>query len=113
MPVQPEIDHSGVATAPPVRDDARRVVVGSPIGTTIEWYDCFIDGTAATVFGPRLFPQVSSVAGTLAAFATFGAGFVARPIGGIVMADSFSPGLRATILPCGGNGPPPPCPHDE
>ncbi len=64
----------------------RRVAAASAIGTTIEWYDFFIYGTAAaTVFGPRFFPQVSPTAGTLAAFATFGVGFVARPIGGIVM----------------------------
>jgi metabolite-proton symporter len=62
------------------------VALASAIGTTIEWYDFFIYGTAAaTVFAPRFFPQVSPVAGTLAAFATFGAGFIARPIGGIVM----------------------------
>src|ERR671910_331622 len=68
------------------RNHARRVALASAIGTTIEWYDFFIYGTAAaTVFGPRFFPQVSPVAGTLAAFATFGVGFVARPIGGIVM----------------------------
>ena len=74
-----------VIESPPGRD-ARRVAVASAIGTTIEWYDFFIYGTAAaTVFGPRFFPQVSPIVGTLAAFATFGVGFVARPIGGIVM----------------------------
>ena len=66
--------------------DARRVAVASAIGTTVEWYDFFIYGTAAaTVFGPQFFPQVSEVAGTLAAFATFGIGFIARPLGGVVM----------------------------
>ena len=66
--------------------DARRVAIASAIGTTIEWYDFFIYGTAAaTVFGPQFFPQVSEVAGTLAAFATFGIGFIARPLGGVVM----------------------------
>ena len=86
MPPQPAIEDSGVAAAPRVRDDAFRVAIASAIGTTIEWYDFFIYGTAAaTVFAPRFFPQVSPVAGTLAAFATFGAGFVARPVGGIVM----------------------------
>jgi metabolite-proton symporter len=66
--------------------NARRVAAASAIGTTIEWYDFFIYGTAAaTVFGPRFFPQISPVAGTLASFATFGVGFVARPIGGVVM----------------------------
>ena len=66
--------------------DARRVAVASAIGTTIEWYDFFIYGTAAaTVFGQQFFPQVSPMAGTMASFATFGVGFVARPIGGVVM----------------------------
>ena len=74
------------AGAPAVVHDARRVAVASAIGTTIEWYDFFIYGTAAaTVFGPRFFPQISPMAATLASFATFGVGFVARPIGGIVM----------------------------
>jgi metabolite-proton symporter len=75
----------GDARAQPATD-ARRVALASAIGTTIEWYDFFIYGTAAaTVFGPRFFPQVSPSVGTLAAFATFGVGFLARPIGGIVM----------------------------
>jgi metabolite-proton symporter len=66
--------------------DARRVAVASGIGTTIEWYDFFIYGTAsAVVFAPQFFPQVSAVAGTLASYATFAVGFVARPLGGIVM----------------------------
>jgi metabolite-proton symporter len=66
--------------------DARRVALASAIGTTIEWYDFFIYGTAAAVvFAPQFFPQVSEFAGTLAAFATFAIGFIARPLGGIVM----------------------------
>ena len=85
MSIQSEVETS-VVTGPPVRADARRVAIASAIGTTIEWYDFFIYGTAAaTVFAPRFFPQISPAAGTLAAFATFGAGFIARPIGGIVM----------------------------
>ena len=65
---------------------ARRVAVASAIGTTIEWYDFFIYGTAAAVvFAPQFFPQVSELAGTLAAFATFAVGFIARPLGGVVM----------------------------
>lgn len=65
---------------------AGRVALASAIGTTIEWYDFFIYGTAAAlVFGPRFFPQISSGAATLAAFATFGIGFIARPLGGVVM----------------------------
>jgi metabolite-proton symporter len=66
--------------------DPRRVAVASAIGTTIEWYDFFIYGTAAAVvFGPQFFPRASELAGTLAAFLTFAVGFIARPLGGIVM----------------------------
>jgi metabolite-proton symporter len=54
------------------------------IGTSIEWYDFFIFGTAsALVFGRLFFPTFSELAGTLAAFATFAVGFVARPVGGL------------------------------
>lgn len=67
-------------------DEARRVAFASAIGTTVEWYDFFIYGTAAaTVFGPLFFPQISPAAGTLASFAAFGVGFGARPVGGVVM----------------------------
>jgi metabolite-proton symporter len=55
------------------------------IGTSIEWYDFFIFGTAsALVFGRLFFPTFSELAGTLAAFASFAVGFVARPVGGLV-----------------------------
>jgi metabolite-proton symporter len=55
------------------------------VGTSIEWYDFFIFGTAsALVFGRLFFPTFSPVAGTLAAFASFAVGFVARPVGGLV-----------------------------
>ncbi|NLU83940.1 MFS transporter [Rhodococcus sp. HNM0569] len=65
---------------------ARRAVLSSFVGTAIEWYDFFIYGTAAAlIIGPQFFPGASSFAGTLAAFATFAVGFVARPIGGVVM----------------------------
>ena len=66
--------------------EARRVALAGAIGTTIEWYDFFIYGTAAAVvFAPQFFPQVSELAGTLAAFATFAIGFIARPLGGVAM----------------------------
>src|SRR5687768_6046998 len=66
--------------------EARKVAVASAIGTTVEWYDFFIYGTAAAVvFAPQFFPQVSALAGTMASFATFAVGFVARPLGGVVM----------------------------
>ncbi|MGW4485252.1 MFS transporter [Amycolatopsis sp. NPDC004368] len=66
-------------------EHVRRVAVASAIGTTIEWYDYFIYSTAtALVFNKLFFPSLSPASGTLAAFATLGVGFVARPLGGIV-----------------------------
>jgi MFS family permease len=65
---------------------ARRVALACGIGTAVERYDFFIYGTAAAVvLGPQFFPQVSELAGRLAAFATFAIGFVALPLGAIVM----------------------------
>ena len=66
-------------------DQLRRVVLASFIGTTIEWYDFFLYGTAAAlVFNKLFFPTLDSLAGTLSAYGTFAVGFVARPLGGIV-----------------------------
>jgi MHS family shikimate/dehydroshikimate transporter-like MFS transporter len=67
------------------RKQARTVVAASFIGTSIEWYDFFLYGTAAAlVFNRLFFPGESPIAGTLASFAVFAAGFAARPIGGII-----------------------------
>jgi len=63
----------------------RRVVLTSFIGTTVEWYDYFIYGTAAAlVFNQLFFPNFEPLAGTMAAFATYSVGFFARPLGGAV-----------------------------
>ena len=82
--------------------EARRVALASAIGTTIEWYDFFIYGTAAAVvFAPQFFPQVSPLAGTLASFATFAIGFGARPLGGIVMGHfGDRVGRKSTLVWC-------------
>ncbi|UFR05139.1 MFS transporter [Streptomyces sp. Go40/10] len=62
-----------------------RLAAASLAGTAIEFYDFFVYGTAAAlVLGPLFFPTFSPVAETLAAFATFGVGFVARPLGSVV-----------------------------
>src|SRR5215831_10413792 len=82
--------------------EARRVALASAIGTTIEWYDFFIYGTAAAVvFAPQFFPQVSPLAGVLASFATFAIGFLARPLGGIVMGHFGDRiGRKSTLVWC-------------
>jgi metabolite-proton symporter len=55
------------------------------IGTTIEWYDFFLYGTAAAlIFNKLFFPNFDPVVGTIAAFATYSVGFFARPLGGIL-----------------------------
>jgi MFS transporter, MHS family, shikimate and dehydroshikimate transport protein len=62
-----------------------RVVLASFIGTTIEWYDFFLYGTAAAlVFNRLFFPTLDSTAGTMASFATYAVGFFARPVGAVV-----------------------------
>lgn len=64
----------------------KNLFTASFIGTSIEWYDYYIFGTAsALAFGTLFFPHFSPVAGTLAAFATFAVGFLARPIGAAVI----------------------------
>ena len=66
---------------------SRKVAFASLIGTTIEWYDFFIFGTAAAlIFNRVFFPSFDPVTGTLAAFASFSVGFIARPVGGAVFA---------------------------
>lgn len=63
----------------------QRVAIASFIGTTIEWYDFFLYGTAsALVFGKLFFPNYDPLTGTLASFGTYAVGFLARPVGGIV-----------------------------
>jgi metabolite-proton symporter len=61
------------------------VIVASLIGTSLEWYDFFLYGSAAAlVFGKLFFPQFEELTGTLLAFATYAVGFVARPLGGVI-----------------------------
>ncbi|MFF1339341.1 MFS transporter [Streptomyces sp. NPDC058290] len=63
----------------------RRIVAASLIGTTVEWYDFFLYGTAAAlVFNKLFFPTGDPLTGTLIAFITYAIGFLARPLGGVV-----------------------------
>ncbi|MCX5417469.1 MFS transporter [Streptomyces sp. NBC_00059] len=64
---------------------ANRAGFGAFIGSTIEWFDFYIYGTAAAlVFDKVFFPELEGPIGTLVAFATFWVGFLARPLGGII-----------------------------
>jgi MHS family shikimate/dehydroshikimate transporter-like MFS transporter len=63
----------------------RRVVWSSVLGSTVEWYDFLVYGTAAALlFNKLFFPGFSSALGTIAAFGSYGVGFVARPLGGAI-----------------------------
>ena len=63
----------------------RKIIAAALSASTLEWYDFYIYGTAAAlVFNKVFFPGVSPALGTLAAFATFGVGFLFRPLGGII-----------------------------
>ncbi|MER7394965.1 MFS transporter [Streptomyces sp. NPDC000151] len=74
-------------TAPPSQNNVqlRRAVVGSFIGSVIEYYDFLLYATAsAVVFSKIFFSGLDPLAGTVASFGTFAAGYLARPLGGIV-----------------------------
>src|SRR4051794_3449804 len=73
--------------SPPATSGTRfgRVVGASIVGTTVEWYDFFLYGSAAAlVFNKLFFPEQSDFASTLSAFATYAIGFAARPFGALV-----------------------------
>jgi metabolite-proton symporter len=86
----------------------RHVMMAAAVGSALEWYDFFIYGTAsALVFGELFFPKYDADIGTLAAYATFAVGFIARPFGGLFFGHfgdriGRKPMLVATILLVGG-----------
>jgi len=67
------------------RSLVRKAAVASTIGTTIEWYDYFLYGTAAALVFPHVFfPHMSPYLGVLSSFATYFVGFLARPVGAAI-----------------------------
>jgi MFS family permease len=80
----------------------RKLLAVGLIGSSIEWYDFFLYGTAAALVFPRVFfPHSSALTGTLLAFSTFWAGFVARPIGGMLaghLGDRY--GRKPVVVTC-------------
>ncbi|MER5542435.1 MFS transporter [Streptomyces sp. NPDC002589] len=76
---------SSPASAPPSPTSLARIVAASLIGTTIEWYDFFLYGSAAAlVFNKLFFPGSDPLVGTLLSFLTYAVGFAARPLGALV-----------------------------
>lgn len=82
------------------RASAGRTALATLAGTTLEWYDFFLYGTAsALIFNQQFFPSLSPTAGTLAAFSTFAVGFIARPLGGLVFGHYGDRiGRKATLV---------------
>lgn len=89
-----------MAPSPPTRPHLRRVAISSYLGTTIEYYDFLLYGTAAAlVFNRVFFANLSPVLGTVVALATLAAGYVAR-LGGAVVFGHFGDrvGRKAVML---------------
>ncbi|HBS6039951.1 TPA: MFS transporter [Klebsiella aerogenes] len=73
----------------------RKLIIGSFLGNSLEWYDFFLYGTAAAlVFGPLFFPTTNDpLLGSFLAFSGFAIGFIARPLGGVIfghLGDRYS-----------------------
>ena len=78
----------------------RRAVVASVVGTSIEWYDFFLYGSAAALVFPKLFfPKSAPLTGALLSFATYGVGFAARPVGAWIFGSYGDRiGRKATLI---------------
>ena len=61
-----------------------QVIVASSVGTVIEWYDFYIFGSLSAIISVSFFPKEDPTAAFLSTWAAFGAGFVARPFGGVL-----------------------------
>jgi MFS family permease len=76
---------TSVAQQEPKLKQLRKVIFSSFVGTSIEWYDFFLFGSAAALVFPRVFfPNSAPETGILLSFMTYGVAFLARPFGGIV-----------------------------
>ncbi|WRZ87898.1 MHS family MFS transporter [Streptomyces sp. NBC_01007] len=81
---------------------SRKLMAAGLVASALEWYDFFLYGTAAALVFPHVFfPHSSALMGTLLAFSTFWAGFVARPIGGVLaghLGDTY--GRKPVVVTC-------------
>ncbi|MCT9011544.1 MFS transporter [Streptomyces rhizosphaerihabitans] len=91
---------AGLSTS--LRRSSRKLLAAGLIASALEWYDFFLYGTAAALVFPHVFfPHSSALMGTLLAFSTFWAGFVARPIGGVLaghLGDTY--GRKPVVVTC-------------
>lgn len=96
-------EHAGELRAGGSTQASRRATIAASIGNVLEWYDFGIYGFFAATIGAKFFAAGDAVSGLLSAFAVFGIGFFARPLGGIVIgfvADKYGrrPALMITIM---------------
>src|SRR5215472_14003342 len=91
---------SGTLSVADQSANLRKAIIASTVGTTIEWYDFFLYGTAAgLVFGKLYFPHQDPLTGTLASFGTYFVGFVGRPIGAAIFGHYGDRiGRKATLI---------------
>jgi MFS family permease len=96
---------ASVATSSGLSDEEhsaqlRKAVIAATVGTTIEWYDFFIYGTAAGLIFPKLFfPNQDPLTATLASFGTYFIGFASRPIGAAIFGHYGDRiGRKATLI---------------
>lgn len=90
-----------------ISQDMGRIALSAFVGTALEWYDFFLFGTAsALIFNHLFFASGDPATAALASFATFGVGFLARPLGGVLfgqMGDRWGrrPALILSIVVIG------------
>jgi MHS family proline/betaine transporter-like MFS transporter len=82
----------------PVQNQTRRAVSAAVIGNVLEWYDFSVYAFVAVIIARKFFPQGNDVIALLATFLAFGLGFVARPLGGIVLGRLGDTHGRKTAL---------------
>src|SRR3712207_4796719 len=82
----------------PSEAQSRKAVTAAVIGNVLEWYDFAVYGYVATIISKQFFAQGDELAALLATFATFGLGFLARPLGGIIIGRIGDTHGRKTAL---------------
>ncbi len=85
-------------TSAGIRQSSRQAVSAAVIGNVLEWYDFAVYGFMAAIIGKNFFPSGDEVSQLLAAFAVYGVGFLARPVGGVVIGRIGDTKGRKTAL---------------
>jgi MFS transporter, MHS family, proline/betaine transporter len=81
------------------RAEGRKAVIAAVIGNVLEWYDFAVYAFVATIIARKFFPQTDEVTALLSTFLAYGLGFVARPLGGIIIGRlGDTRGRRAALM---------------